>query len=54
MDFENLQKNMAMINYKFWYYKQALEDGNEEQLENKIPEEIKKNMNWHIKDCSLI
>ena len=54
MEFENLQKNMAMINYKCRYYKQALEDGNEEQLENKIPEEIKKNMNWHIKDCSLI
>ena len=42
MELENLQKNMAMINYKCWYYKQALEDGNEEQLENKIPEEIKK------------
>lgn len=40
MEFENLQKNMAMINYKCRYYKQALEDGNEEQLENKIPEEI--------------
>ena len=37
MEFENLQKNMAMINYKCWYYKQALEDGNNEQLENKIP-----------------
>ena len=32
---QELEKNMAMINFKCWYYEQAISDGNEEHL-NKI------------------
>ncbi|MDO4486878.1 MAG: MerR family transcriptional regulator [Bacillota bacterium] len=33
-----LQKNMAMIQFKCWYYEQALADGNEDRLNAIIPD----------------
>ena len=41
-----LEKSMAMIKFKCWYYDQALADGNEERLHqlipDNLPEDIKK------------
>ncbi|MGN0293889.1 MAG: MerR family transcriptional regulator [Lachnospiraceae bacterium] len=33
-----LEKNMAMIRFKCWYYEQAIVDGNEERLSTMIPD----------------
>lgn len=33
-----LEKNMAMIKFKCWYYEQAIADGNEERLRTMIPD----------------
>ena len=33
-----LEKNMAMIRFKCWYYEQAIADGNEERLSTMIPD----------------
>lgn len=46
MQMQELEKNMAMIKFKCWYYDQAISDGNEDRLNMMIPdslsEEIKK------------
>lgn len=42
---EKLQHTLNMINYKCWYYEQAIKDGNEDRLSNlnseDLPEEFK-------------
>ena len=35
-----LEKNMAMIQFKCWYYDQAIADGNEEHLKEMIPDNL--------------
>lgn len=35
-----LQDTLNMINYKCWYYEQAMKDGNEDRLMNLTPEDI--------------
>lgn len=46
MQMQELEKNMAMIKFKCWYYDQAISDGNEDRLNmmipDSLPEEIKK------------
>ena len=37
----DLQKNMAMIQFKCWYYEQALADGNEDRLNAIIPDRLR-------------
>lgn len=37
---QELEKNMAMIEFKCWYYEQALIDGNEERLNSMIPDHL--------------
>ena len=37
---QELEKNMAMIKFKCWYYDQAISDGNEERLHAMIPDEL--------------
>jgi DNA-binding transcriptional MerR regulator len=41
---ERLEKTLAMIKYKHWYYEQAIKDGNEDRLiamiPNNLPEDI--------------
>ena len=41
-----LEKTLAMIRYKRWYYEQAMKDGNEDgvrsMLPDHLPEEIQK------------
>lgn len=39
-----LQKNMAMIQFKCWYYEQAIADGNEERLKSIIPDKLPKDI----------
>lgn len=43
-ELEQMQRTMAMLRYKCWYYEQAMEQGNEEgireMLPDKLPEEI--------------
>lgn len=43
---ENMKKNLAMIQFKCWYYQQAMKDGNEnhiaEMLPDHLPEDIQK------------
>ncbi len=45
-EIKNLQKTLDMLRFKCWYYEVALEDGNEENLNkmipNNLPPEIKK------------
>ena len=35
-----LEKTLAMIRYKRWYYEQAIEDGAEERVRQMSPEEM--------------
>ena len=35
-----LEKNMAMIKFKCWYYDQAISDGSEERLKEIIPDHL--------------
>lgn len=37
---QELEKNMAMIKFKCWYYDQAISDGNEERLKTMIPDNL--------------
>lgn len=37
-----LEKSMAMIKFKCWYYEQALADGNEDRLNEMIPDKLPK------------
>ena len=37
----DLQKNMSMIQFKCWYYEQALADGNEDRLNAIIPDRLR-------------
>jgi hypothetical protein len=45
-EIESLKKTMAMLEFKCWYYDKALQDGNENELHqmlpDKLPEEIQK------------
>ena len=36
----NLNKTLDMLNFKCWYYSEAIKDGNEERLKNIIPNEL--------------
>lgn len=35
-----LNKTLDMLNFKCWYYSEAIKDGNEERLKNIIPNEL--------------
>ena len=45
-EIESLEKTMAMLEFKCWYYDKALQDGNEDELRqmlpDNLPEEIQK------------
>ncbi|WP_414050533.1 MerR family transcriptional regulator [Macrococcus animalis] len=44
-EIKKLEKHLAMLKFKSWYYEQAIQDGNEEKLKtmipNGLPEDIK-------------
>ncbi len=37
---EQMQKTLDMIRYKCWYYEQALQDGNEEHIQEMLPDRL--------------
>lgn len=39
-DMLELQKNMAMIRFKCWYYEQAIKDGNEDKIHQMLPDHL--------------
>lgn len=39
-DMLELQKNMAMIQFKCWYYEQAMKDGNEDKIHQMLPDHL--------------
>ena len=39
-----LNKTLDMLNFKCWYYSEAIKDGNEERLKNIIPNELPKSI----------
>ena len=39
-DMLELQKNMAMIRFKCWYYEQAMKDGNEDRIRQMLPDHL--------------
>lgn len=45
-EMERIQRTLSMLQYKCWYYEQAIKDGNEdrinEMLPNQLPEDIQK------------
>lgn len=47
-EIESLEKTMVMLEFKCWYYDKALQDGNEDELRqmlpDNLPEEIQKSM----------
>lgn len=43
-----LNKTLDMLNFKCWYYSEAIKDGNEDRLKNIIPNELPNSINRHI------
>ncbi|MGN0461286.1 MAG: MerR family transcriptional regulator [Ruminococcus sp.] len=41
---KELEKNIAMIKFKCWYYEQAIADGNEDKLNSMIPGNLPKDI----------
>lgn len=41
---KELEKSMAMIKFKCWYYEQALADGNEDRLNEMLPDKLPKDI----------
>ena len=39
-EIERMERTLALINYKCWYYEEAIKDGNEERLQNMSPEDM--------------
>ena len=35
-----LEKTLAMLNFKCWYYQKALDDGNEDEINEMIPNKL--------------
>ncbi|MDD3362268.1 MAG: MerR family transcriptional regulator [Hespellia sp.] len=39
-ELQELEKHMAMIQFKCWYYEQAITDGNEDHIKEMMPEDL--------------
>lgn len=39
-EIQELEKNMAMIQFKCWYYDQAIKDGNEDNVMKMLPDQL--------------
>lgn len=37
---QELEKNMAMIQFKCWYYEKAIADGNEDEINQMLPDKL--------------
>lgn len=40
----DLEKNMAMIEFKCWYYDQAIKDGSEDNIQSMLPDKLPKDI----------
>lgn len=43
-EIEQMEKNMAMLEFKCWYYDTAIADGNEDRLNEIIPDKLPKDI----------
>ncbi len=43
-EIERLEKTLAMIKFKHWYYEQAIKDGNEDRIMDMIPNALPKDI----------
>lgn len=43
-EIQRLQKVLDMLEFKCWYYDQAIKDGNEERLNEMLPDKLPKNI----------
>lgn len=43
-EISKMQKTLAMIQFKCWYYEQAIKDGNEDRLNKMIPDRLPEEM----------
>lgn len=41
-EIKKLQKTLAMLNFKCWYYEQAIKDGNEDNINQMLPDRLPK------------
>ncbi len=41
---EHMNRVLDMLNFKCWYYEQAIQDGNEERIKNMIPDKLPDNI----------
>ena len=39
-EMKELERNMAMIKFKCWYYEQAIKDGNEDAIHKMLPDHL--------------
>ena len=39
-EMERLEKTRAMLQFKCWYYEQAMKDGNEDRLKSMLPDKL--------------
>lgn len=46
-----LNKVLDMLNFKCWYYEQAMRDGNEEQVQSMIPDRLPENIKRAYKNA---
>lgn len=44
VEIEHMNRVLDMINFKCWYYEQAIKDGSEDRLQNMIPDNLPENI----------
>ena len=43
-EIQRLEKTLAMIHFKCWYYEQAIQDGNEDHIHEMLPDRLPKDI----------
>lgn len=43
-EIKHLKKTLAMLNFKCWYYEQAIKDGNEDNIKSMLPDKLPENI----------
>lgn len=43
-EINRLNKTLAMLNFKCWYYEQAIKDGNEDKIKEMLPDKLPKDI----------
>lgn len=39
-EMERIQKNLSLLQYKCWYYEEAIKDGNEDRINRMLPDQL--------------